>query len=272
MAGASSMGRVLIVAGSDSGGGAGIQADIKTVTALGAFAMTAVTAITVQNTLGVTGVHGVPLEIVAAQIESVVSDIGVDAIKTGMLGTAATVETVADALARWAPDAPRIVDPVMVAKGGHPLLEGDAVAAVVARMIPGAALVTPNAPEAERLTGLPVTTLPEQRAAAERLIALGARAALVKGGHLDGAVLHDVLAFADGRAVVIEGPRLDTRATHGTGCTYASAIAALTARGVPLEAAVRRAHAYLLEAIRRAPGLGAGHGPLAHGWTVRALD
>ncbi|MBU6374048.1 MAG: bifunctional hydroxymethylpyrimidine kinase/phosphomethylpyrimidine kinase [Alphaproteobacteria bacterium] len=262
----SSIGRVLIVAGSDSGGGAGIQADIKTVTALGGFAMTAVTAITVQNTLGVTGVHGVPLDIVAAQIESVVTDLGVDAVKTGMLGTAATVEVVAQALARFAPDTPRIVDPVMVAKGGHPLLEPDAVVAVVAHMIPGAALVTPNAPEAERLTGLPVANLDGQRAAAERLVELGARAALVKGGHLDGDILRDVLVTADGRTLVVEGPRIATRATHGTGCTYASAIAAFVARGADLETAIRSAHAYLAEAIRRAPGLGAGHGPLAHGW------
>ena len=266
-----SIGRVLIVAGSDSGGGAGLQADVKTVTALGAFAMTAVTAITVQNTLGVFGVHAIPLDIVAAQIEAVASDIGVDVVKTGMLGTAATVHAVADALARAAPDAPRVIDPVMVAKGGHPLLEPDAVAAILQRLVPGAALVTPNAPEAERLTGRPVRTLEEQRAAAERLIELGARAALVKGGPLDGAILRDVLLDADGTFVIIESPRIETRSTHGTGCTYASAIAAYLARGAALAEAVRRAHAYLTEAIRLAPGLGAGHGPLAHGWTFREV-
>jgi hydroxymethylpyrimidine/phosphomethylpyrimidine kinase len=266
-----SIGRVLIVAGSDSGGGAGLQADVKTVTALGAYAMTAVTAITVQNTLGVFGVHAIPLDVVAAQIEAVASDIGVDVVKTGMLGTAAMVHAVADSLARTAPDALRIVDPVMVAKGGHPLLEPDAVAAILARLVPGAALVTPNAPEAERLTGRPVRSLDDQRAAAERLVELGARAALVKGGHLEGGILRDVLLAADGGFAVIESPRIETRSTHGTGCTYASAIAAHLARGAALTDAVQRAHVYLAEAIRRAPGLGAGHGPLAHGWTFREV-
>jgi hydroxymethylpyrimidine/phosphomethylpyrimidine kinase len=261
-------GRVLIVAGSDSGGGAGLQADLKTVTILGGFAMTAVTAITVQNTLGVFGVHPIPPETIAAQIEAVSSDIGIDCVKIGMLGTAGAVHCVADALDRAAPGVPRVVDPVMVAKGGHPLLEPDAVAAILARLVPGSALVTPNAPEAEALTGLAVVDSDCQRAAAERLIAQGARAALVKGGHLKGEILRDVLVTEWGHTFILESPRIATRATHGTGCTYASAIAAFLARGADLETAIRGGHAYLAEAIRRAPGLGAGHGPLAHGWPV----
>lgn len=261
-------GRVLIIAGSDSGGGAGIQADIKTVTALGGYAATAVTAITVQNTLGVFGVHAIPLDIIREQIRVVMEDIGVDALKTGMLGTIETVETVAEAIDAYARGVPLVVDPVMIAKGGHPLLEARAQDTVRTLMLPRAALVTPNAPEAEALTGLPVHDLDGQKRAAEKLLALGARAALVKGGHVEGAVVRDVLAAADGMHV-FESPRIETRATHGTGCTLASAIAVKLAQGVPLAEAVRAAREYLMEAIRRAPGFGAGHGPLDHGWTTR---
>ncbi len=262
------IGRVLIIAGSDSGGGAGIQADIKTVTALGGYAMTAVTAITVQNTLGVHGVHAIPLEIVAAQMREVLEDIGADVLKTGMLGTAETVETVARAIDDFASEIPLVVDPVMIAKGGHALLEPGAIDTVRALMLPRAALVTPNAPEAEALTGTAVTDLDGQKRAGEKLLALGAHAALVKGGHIDGPLLRDVLV-SDAGFTVLESPRIATRATHGTGCTLASAIAVKLAQGERLEAAVRAAREYLLEAIRRAPVLGAGHGPLDHGWTTR---
>ena len=262
------IGRVLIIAGSDSGGGAGVQADIKTVTALGGYAMTAITAITVQNTLGVFDVHAVPLEVVAAQMRVVLEDIGADVLKAGMLGTVEMVETVAVAIDAHAPRTPLVVDPVMIAKGGHALLEPRAIDTVRALMLPRAALVTPNAPEAEALTGLAVSDLDGQKRAGERLLALGAKAALVKGGHIDGPVLRDVLV-SDAGMIVLEGPRIDTRATHGTGCTLASAIATLLARGESLEAAVRGGREYLLEAIRRAPGFGAGHGPLDHAWTTR---
>lgn len=261
-------GRVLIIAGSDSGGGAGIQADIKTVTALGGYAATAVTAITVQNTLGVFGVHAIPLDIVRDQIRVVMEDIGADALKTGMLGTIETVETVAEAIDAYARGVPVVVDPVMIAKGGHPLLEARAQDTVRSLMLPRAALVTPNAPEAEALTGLAVLDLDGQKRAAERLLALGAKAVLVKGGHVNGPVVRDVLATAD-EMLVFESPRIDTRATHGTGCTLASAIAARLAQGVSVQDAVPAAREYLMEAIRRAPGLGAGHGPLDHGWTTR---
>ena len=260
-------GRVLIIAGSDSGGGAGIQADIKTVTALGGYAATAITAITVQNTLGVTGVHAVPLDIIEAQARAVLDDIGADAIKTGMLGDVATVERVARILDS-APGVVAVVDPVMVAKGGAALLEARAVAAVRELMIPHAALLTPNAPEAEALTGLPVLTTDDLRRAGDVLLGFGAKAVLMKGGHIAGERLTDLLITLDGETA-FEGERIDTRHTHGTGCTLASACAAGLAQGLPLTEAVARAWNYVHEAMLRAPGFGAGHGPLDHGWPMR---
>ncbi|NBW13461.1 MAG: bifunctional hydroxymethylpyrimidine kinase/phosphomethylpyrimidine kinase [Caulobacteraceae bacterium] len=259
-------GRVLIIAGSDSGGGAGIQADIKAVTMLGAYAATAITAITVQNTLGVTAVFPLPLDLIEQQARAVLDDIGADAIKTGMLGTAETVERVAAILDTS--DAAVVVDPVMVAKGGASLLADDAVEAVKRLMIPRASLLTPNAPEAEALTGLVVTDLDGQRRAGEALLAMGAKAVLMKGGHVDGPTVIDLLMTGSGETL-LEGPRIDTTSTHGTGCTLASACAAGLAKGLPLEVAVAEAWAYVAEAIRRAPGLGHGHGPLDHGWPVR---
>ena len=260
------LGRVLIIAGSDSGGGAGIQADIKTVTALGGYAATAVTAITVQNTLGVTGVHPIPLDIVEAQARAVLDDIGADAIKTGMLGDIATVERVAQILG--ACPAPAVVDPVMVAKGGAPLLAERAVGAVRELMVPRAALLTPNAPEAAALTGLAVDSVDDLRRAGEALLKLGARAVLMKGGHVPGEMVVDILMTPQGETT-FEAERIDSRHTHGTGCTLASACAAGLAQGLPLPEAVARAWAYVGEAMRRAPGLGAGHGPLDHGWPLR---
>lgn len=261
------VGRVLIIAGSDSGGGAGIQADIKTVTALGGYAATAITAITVQNTLGVTGVHGVPTEVVEAQAQAVLNDIGADALKTGMLGDAAMVRAAARILDE-AEDVPAVVDPVMVAKGGAALLAAEAVSAVRELMIPRAVLLTPNAPEAAALTGLGVETTDDLRRAAEALLNAGARAVLMKGGHIAGARVVDLLITPDGETV-FEGERIETRHTHGTGCTLASACATGLAQGMPLAAAVARAWDYVHEAMLRAPGLGAGHGPLDHGWPLR---
>ncbi|HST90976.1 MAG TPA: bifunctional hydroxymethylpyrimidine kinase/phosphomethylpyrimidine kinase [Brevundimonas sp.] len=262
----SPLGRVLIIAGSDSGGGAGVQADIKSVTAMGAYAATAITAITVQNTLGVHGVHPLPLDLIEAQARAVLDDIGADAIKTGMLGSTAVVERVATILDSCA--APAVVDPVMIAKGGQALLPDEAVSAVKALMIPRAALLTPNAPEAEALTGMTVAELEGQRRAGEALLRMGARAVLMKGGHVPGETVMDLLVTPTGETL-LEGPRVDTRHTHGTGCTLASACAAGLAKGLPLEAAVAEAWAYVAEAIRRAPGLGQGHGPLDHGWPLR---
>jgi hydroxymethylpyrimidine/phosphomethylpyrimidine kinase len=259
-------GRVLVVAGSDSGGGAGIQADIKTITALGGYAATAIAAVTVQNTLGVSGVHPIPLQVIEAQARAVLDDIGADVVKTGMLGDAAVVELTARLIEAY--DLPAVVDPVMVAKGGEPLLEASAVAAVVEWLAPRAALLTPNAPEAEALTGLAVATTDDLRRAGARLIEMGARAVLMKGGHIPGERVVDLLItpFAETR---FETGRIATRHTHGTGCTLASACAAGLAQGLSLDAAVTRARDYVLEAIRRAPGFGAGHGPLDHAWPMR---
>ncbi len=262
-------GRVLIIAGSDSGGGAGIQADIKTVTALGGFATTAVTAITVQNSLGVFGVHPIPLEIVTAQARAVLDDIGADAIKTGMLGTVAMVETVC-ALLDSNPDLPAIIDPVMIAKGGHPLLEAQGIAAIRDLLVPRAGLLTPNAPEAAALTGLVVETLDDLRRAGEALMALGAKAVLMKGGHLAGDQVTDLLITSEGETL-LQGPRIHSRHTHGTGCTLASASAVGIAQGMALPKAVQRARLYVVEAMARAPGYGAGHGPLDHGWPFRPI-
>ena len=260
-------GRVLIIAGSDSGGGAGVQADIKTVTALGGYAATAITAITVQNTLGVQAIHALPTALVEAQARAVLDDIGADAIKTGMLGDAAMVEAVARLLDS-APDIPAVIDPVMVAKGGQSLLAASALDAVRALLIPRAALLTPNAHEAAALTGLTVETTDDLRRAGEALLRLGARAVLMKGGHVAGERVIDVLISADGETS-FEGPRLDTRHTHGTGCTLASACAVGLAQGLALDRAVARAWDYTAQAIRHAPGFGAGHGPLDHGWMTR---
>ncbi|MFI4976587.1 MAG: bifunctional hydroxymethylpyrimidine kinase/phosphomethylpyrimidine kinase [Caulobacterales bacterium] len=260
-------GRVLIIAGSDSGGGAGVQADIKTVTALGGYAASAITAVTVQDTMGVHAIHPIPPEIIAAQIRVVLADIGADAIKTGMLGGRQVVRLVADALAAH-PTIPAVVDPVMAAKGGARLLDRDALDAMIAELIPRAALLTPNAPEAEALTGLTVASADDQRRAAEALLALGARAVLVTGGHLPGDRVTDILVTPAGETV-FEGERIDTRHTHGTGCTLASACAVGLAQGLGLEMAVARAWAYVAEAIRRAPGFGRGAGPLDHAWPMR---
>jgi hydroxymethylpyrimidine/phosphomethylpyrimidine kinase len=266
-------GRVLIIAGSDSGGGAGIQADIKTVTVLGGYAMTAITAVTVQNTLGVMGVHAIPPDVVRAQIEAVQSDLGADAWKIGMLGSAAHVRVVEESY-RWAVETfgsapPMILDPVMIAKGGAALLNEDAVAIIRDELMPCAALVTPNAPEAERLTGLDVRDLDGQKRAADALVnRLGAWCALVKGGHIHGGRVRDVLLTPAGMRV-FESPRIDTKATHGTGCTLASAIAAYVAQGLEIEPAVERARDYLMQAIAAAPGFGHGHQPLGHNWPLR---
>jgi hydroxymethylpyrimidine/phosphomethylpyrimidine kinase len=260
-------GRVLIIAGSDSGGGAGIQADIKTVTLLGGYAMTAITAITAQDTTGVHGVWPVALDAVQKQMAACLTDIGTDAIKTGMLGTAALVETVAETLDGLARDVPRVVDPVMVATSGDALVDEKAVSAIAALMIPGAALVTPNAPEAETLSGKAVDGINGQRRAAEALLERGAKGALVKGGHIPGQTVTDVLQTESGEWI-FESPRIDTTSTHGTGCTLASACAALLAQGASRPDAVAAARDYLHKAIAHAPGLGKGHGPVAHNWKL----
>lgn len=260
-------GRVLAIAGSDSGGGAGIQADIKAITLNGGYAMTAVTAITIQNTLGVFGVSPVPQETIAGQMRVTLSDIGADVIKTGMLGDRRTIETVIDGLNDWAPDLPRVIDPVMVATSGDRLLAADAVDVLKNLAIPGAALLTPNAPEAEILSGRAVESVDGQRRAAERLLETGAKAVLVKGGHVGGDLIVDVLQTEYGE-FFFETPRIETRHTHGTGCTLASAIATYLALGVSLPDAVDRARTYLIRAIETAKGFGQGHGPVNHAWAL----
>jgi hydroxymethylpyrimidine/phosphomethylpyrimidine kinase len=264
-------GRVLIIAGSDSGGGAGIQADIKTVSMLDAYAATAITALTAQNTEGVFGVLPIPPEFVRRQIEVVLDDIGADAIKTGMLHDLPVIQAIAATLHECAAGIPLVVDPVMVAKGGAPLIDPAALDGLKGLLIARAEIVTPNLPEAEILCGRAIGNVAEMRAAGEGLLALGCRSVLVKGGHLAGERVSDVLVTATG-ARVWESPRLETRHTHGTGCTFASAIAAGLAQGLEVETAVDRARAYVQRAIAGAPGLGRGHGPLDHAHPLRSKE
>ncbi len=265
------IGRVLVVAGSDSGGGAGIQADIKAITALGSYAATAITALTAQDTQGVHGVMPVAPEFIRQQIRVVAADIGADCVKTGMLHSAEVVEAVFTELDASLPGVPVVVDPVLAAKGGAALLEDAALDTLIRVAVPHATLLTPNVPEAEALAGLAVASLADMRRAADRLRAMGAAAVLLKGGHREGETVQDLLVTEAG-ARVFEAPRIHTPHTHGTGCTLASAIAAGLARGLDLERAVARAHAYLQAAIRGAPGYGHGHGPLDHTHTVRDFE
>lgn len=260
------LGRVLIIAGSDSGGGAGIQGDIKTVTCLGGYAATAITALTAQNTTGVYGILDVPEDFIRQQISLVLDDIGADAFKTGMLHKASVIEAVAEAIAPY-PHIPLVLDPVMFAKGGHALLEPEALSTLQAVLIPMAAVITPNIPEAEHLSGMRIGSIKEMQRAAERILASGCKAVLIKGGHMDGKVLTDVLVSEAGLEMFSQS-RLQTHHTHGTGCTLASALACGLAQGLELSDAVRRARNYVREAIIQAPGFGQGHGPLAHGHTL----
>lgn len=252
----------LTIAGSDSSGGAGIQADLKTFHAFGVFGTSALTAITAQNTTGVRAVHTVPGAIVREQIRAVAMDFEVAAVKTGMLATRELVELVA-----WAIREERlpnyVLDPVMVATSGDRLLDDDAVQAVIAQLFPVATLATPNLEEASILAGLRVTDVASMRAAAKQLVSRGVRAALVKGGHLPGGIVVDVLF--DGVGVhEYERPKIDTTNTHGTGCTLSAAVAAGLAHGRNLRSAVEQALQYVHSAIASAPGLGRGHGPLNH--------
>lgn len=265
--------RILAIAGSDSGGGAGIQADIKTITALGGFAMTAVTAITVQNTLGVSAVHAVPPEIVAGQIRACIEDIGVDAIKIGMLGNEATINAVADALAGVprALNVPIVLDPVMIAKGGAALIEEEAVWAMMQRLLPMATVITPNVPELVALTETEVEDAADMLLAAQELLNAGPRSVLAKGGHLDGDQLTDWLVSRHGHQAFSDA-KIDTTSSHGTGCTLSSALACSLGQGMALPDAVKRARTYVRLALRSAPGLGQGHGPMGHGAVVNDIS
>lgn len=258
-------GRVLIVAGSDSGGGAGIQADIKTVTALGGYAMTAITALTAQNTQGVFGVVGIEPDFIVQQMRLVIEDIGADVVKTGMLHNAAVIEAVCSTVAEY--ELPLVADPVMYAKGGHALLEPEAMSSLRTALVPLATVLTPNLPEASALIDETIETIADMEGAAQAFSNLGAAAVLLKGGHLADDQLSDFLFTKDGSRRW-DDTRIDTKHTHGTGCTLASAVATGLAQGLELEHAVDRARAYVRDAILAAPRLGQGHGPLGHGHTV----
>ncbi len=255
--------RILVIAGSDSGGGAGLQADIKTITCLGGYATTAVTAVTVQNTLGVSAIHPVPADVVAAQIRAVLDDIGADAIKIGMLGDAATMAAVADALAGVT--VPVVLDPVMVAKGGASLIADEAVGTLIDRLLPLATVVTPNTPELTVLTDTEIEDVADALLAAQELFGQlggrGQRAVLAKGAHLPGDTITDWLVTRGGHHA-FTGERIASRHTHGTGCTLASALAVGLAAGLPIDAAVEQARAFVRHALLNAPGFGEGHGPL----------
>jgi hydroxymethylpyrimidine/phosphomethylpyrimidine kinase len=253
--------RVLTIAGSDSGGGAGIQADLKTITVLGGFGMSVITALTAQNTLGVQGIHDVPPAFVAAQFDAVATDIGIDAAKTGMLSNAEIIRVVAGKIRRYG-IAKLVVDPVMVAKGGVPLIREEARKILVAELVPLAFVLTPNIPEAEVLSGIRIVTLDDMRKAAEIIHGMGARHVVVKGGHLSGDavdILYDGKNFLEFRS-----PRVATEDTHGTGCTYSAAIAAELAFGKEVAAAVTEAKRYITMALQHAWRLGGGHGPTNH--------
>ncbi len=254
--------RALTIAGSDSGAGAGIQADLKTFAALRVYGLSALTAITAQNTQGVHAVQDLPPELIRAQIDAVLEDIGADVAKTGMLSSPAIIEEVARCVSRW--NLRLVVDPVMMAKSGDPLLQPEAVTTLSTALLPLAEVITPNLYEAEVLTGQRIETLDDMRAAAQVIYALGPRHVVVKGGHR---VADPVDVYFDGeRFVELRGERILTRHTHGTGCTFSAAIAAFIARGLPVDAAVAGAKNYITEAIRHAPGLGSGHGPVEHFW------
>ncbi len=256
------MHKALTIAGSDSGGGAGIQADLKTFAALGVYGTSVLTAITAQNTVGVTAVHDIPVEIIAAQLDAVLGDIGTDAAKTGMLSSAAIIATVAEGVRRHGVTK-LVVDPVMVAKSGDHLLRPEAVGALRELLLPLALIVTPNIPEAETLAGMTIATDEDRREAAKRIAAFGPRYVIVKGGH----ALGDPVDFLyDGRVItaIESGPRIDTPNTHGTGCTFSAAIAAGLARGDDVERAVRAAKVYITEALRHSYRVGAGHSPVNH--------
>lgn len=264
-------GKVLIVAGSDSGGGAGIQADIKTVTCLGGYAATAITALTAQNTLGVHGVVAVAPEFVAQQMRVVLADIGADCIKTGMLLNEQIIAALCAVLDDY-PAIPLLVDPVMMAQSGDRLLNDDALHAMQELLLPRAALITPNLPEAETLLGRKIIDLPDQqRAARQLLLQTGGKAVLLKGGHADGDQVHDVYVSAECEEV-LSGARIHTHNNHGTGCTLASAIATGITQGMDTINAIVRARSYLRSALASATDLGQGHGPVNHGHTVLKQD
>lgn len=258
--------RVLTIAGSDSGGGAGIEADLKVFTAMQVYGMACVTSVTAQNTVGVHGVHDLPPEMVARQIDVVVEDLGVDAVKSGMLSNGAIIEAVADRMAHYGIEK-YVLDPVMVSESGHELLQPDAIQVLTTKLLPLAEIVTPNAAEAEALSGQAVSDEAGMREAARAIHDLGARHVLVKGGHIEGRDAIDLL-YDGSEFETFTAPRIDTPNTHGTGCTYAAAIAANLAKGLGVRDAVGLAKEYVTGAIRHSFDLGKGPGPLNHFWNI----
>lgn len=253
--------RALTIAGSDSGGGAGIQADLKTFAALGVYGTSVITAVTAQNTIEVAAIAEVPEEVVIAQIDTVLEDIGADAVKVGMLSSTPIIQNTADRLEAWG--IPHlVVDPVMVSKSGAPLLQHDAVASLKKDLLPFATIVTPNIPEAEVLAGRQIASPAHAQEAAKAISALGPQTVIIKGGHLDGPPVD--LVFHEGHFTPLESERIDTRNTHGTGCTYSAAIAAFLAQGIPTMEAIRLAKLFVENAMRHAQPIGEGHGPLHH--------
>ena len=262
--------KILIIAGSDSGGGAGIQGDIKTVTCLGGYAASAITALTAQNTMGVYGVLDVPEKFIEQQIRLVLDDIGADALKTGMLSKASIVEVVADTISDYS-DIPLVLDPVMFAKGGAPLLAKEAIDTLKSLLIPLARIITPNVPEAEFLADMEIKNTADMRNAAEKIMRMGCEAVLVKGGHLESEILSDVLLTTHGETIYTQ-TRIASKNTHGTGCALASAIATEIGRGLELPEAVAKARDFVRGAIENSPQIGKGSGAMWHGYAITGND
>ena len=256
----------LTIAGSDSGGGAGIQADLKTFSALGTFGCSVITAVTAQNTTGVYGIHEIPLDIIESQIDAVLNDLNPNVIKTGMLASIEVIKLISEKI-KSSKTKHIVVDPVMIAKGGDKLIQDNAVGHLISELLPLSTVVTPNIPEAQDLTGIDPESDPD--GALDALAGLGPKSIFLKGGHLSGDQVIDRLRLETGETLSYENPRITSVHTHGTGCTLASAVATGLAQGLGMTESVVRARAYVLEAIRTAPGLGHGHGPLNHGHTVK---
>ena len=263
-------GRVLVIAGSDSGGGAGIQGDVKTITSLGGYASTAITALTAQNTKTVSAIHSIPIDFINEQIKLVLTDLGADCIKIGMLNTKEVIEGVVEAIERYGKGIPIVSDTVMIAKGGAQLLADDAVESMKNLLLPMSTLITPNIPEAEVLTGRQISDFIEAGEAGKELLNYGSHAVLIKGGHLESSEIVDQL-YIKGKSFKFESKRIETNNTHGTGCSLASACAIGMAQGLDIRAAVESAQKYVYEAIKTAPGFGFGFGPLNHCHTINEL-
>ena len=254
---------VLVIAGSDSGGGAGIQGDIKTFTSLGGFATTAITALTAQNTQGVQAIRSVSSNLIKMQIDSIVEDFPINTIKLGMLHSEKVIKTVVSSIKKNLKHVPYILDPVMIAKSGTPLLKKNCINLIISDLIPKSLIVTPNIPEAQEITNIEIKDINDMKMAGKKILSLGAKSVLIKGGHMNCNTLSNVLVTSSG-SKIFKSNRIETLHTHGTGCTMASAIAVSIAQGMSIDSSIERAQEYVIKAIQNAPKLGAGHGPLDH--------